>query len=131
MRMPGGTCYCDFGQCSSVRIVSREREAAAVSWMQALVQLVGSRLCEGTYLLDFGQNHSGRLRLLVPAAEAGHRVRVRHAEVLQDGQLYTRTDRKSTRLNSSHVATSYAVFCLKKQTRPRRRLRWPCTNEPH
>src|SRR5690625_1854818 len=25
-------------------------------------------------------------------------------------------DRKSTRLNSSHVATSYAVFCLKKKT---------------
>src|SRR5207253_4944555 len=26
-----------------------------------------------------------------------------------------RLDRKSTRLNSSHVAISYAVFCLKKQ----------------
>src|SRR5215510_15909715 len=26
-----------------------------------------------------------------------------------------RTDRKSTRLNSSHVAISYAVFCLKKK----------------
>src|SRR6267378_2753043 len=26
-------------------------------------------------------------------------------------------DRKSTRLNSSHVETSYAVFCLKKKTR--------------
>src|SRR5690606_39837655 len=25
-------------------------------------------------------------------------------------------DRKSTRLNSSHVKTSYAVFCLKKKT---------------
>src|SRR5690606_39674294 len=25
------------------------------------------------------------------------------------------TDRKSTRLNSSHVKTSYAVFCLKKK----------------
>src|SRR5437868_12659042 len=25
-------------------------------------------------------------------------------------------DRKSTRLNSSHVSTSYAVFCLKKKT---------------
>src|SRR5690625_7752883 len=25
-------------------------------------------------------------------------------------------DRKSTRLNSSHVALSYAVFCLKKKT---------------
>src|SRR5690625_6884346 len=39
----------------------------------------------------------------------------------------TITDRKSTRLNSSHVAISYAVFCLKKKTkqnrvRPRRRL---------
>src|SRR5690606_39477148 len=30
-------------------------------------------------------------------------------EVLQDG------DRKSTRLNSSHVKISYAVFCLKKK----------------
>src|SRR5690606_41309052 len=28
-------------------------------------------------------------------------------------------DRKSTRLNSSHVKISYAVFCLKKKTRPR------------
>src|SRR5690625_5420723 len=29
------------------------------------------------------------------------------------------TDRKSTRLNSSHVANSYAVFCLKKNRAPR------------
>src|SRR5207302_6536015 len=29
-------------------------------------------------------------------------------------------DRKSTRLNSSHAKTSYAVFCLKKQN-------WPCS----
>src|SRR5690349_24173751 len=28
-----------------------------------------------------------------------------------------RADRKSTRLNSSHVEISYAVFCLKKKTR--------------
>src|SRR5439155_21627160 len=32
-------------------------------------------------------------------------------------------DRKSTRLNSSHVASSYAVFCLKKKNTPRHRLR--------
>src|SRR5439155_10451860 len=31
------------------------------------------------------------------------------------GALHLR-DRKSTRLNSSHVAISYAVFCLKKKT---------------
>src|SRR5699024_12104241 len=29
----------------------------------------------------------------------------------------TFTDRKSTRLNSSHVSISYAVFCLKKKTK--------------
>src|SRR5256885_12416902 len=29
-----------------------------------------------------------------------------------------RQDRKSTRLNSSHLVISYAVFCLKKQTIP-------------
>src|SRR5690625_6497074 len=28
---------------------------------------------------------------------------------------YDKSDRKSTRLNSSHVAISYAVFCLKKK----------------
>src|SRR5699024_12338439 len=32
-------------------------------------------------------------------------------------------DRKSTRLNSSHVSISYAVFCLKKKTRIRARTR--------
>src|SRR5207253_11011987 len=41
-----------------------------------------------------------RLKALSPAALA-------HAKSLQD--------RKSTRLNSSHVAISYAVFCLKKK----------------
>src|SRR5690625_4984184 len=36
-----------------------------------------------------------------------------------------RLDRKSTRLNSSHVATSYAVFCF--IPRPPRSLRFPYT----
>src|SRR5690625_7536044 len=33
-----------------------------------------------------------------------------------DGRQDDLQDRKSTRLNSSHVAISYAVFCLKKKT---------------
>src|SRR5439155_17768953 len=34
----------------------------------------------------------------------------------EDGvRFWDTTDRKSTRLNSSHVAISYAVFCLKKK----------------
>src|SRR5690606_40288484 len=36
----------------------------------------------------------------------------RHAQVPRQGQK----DRKSTRLNSSHVKISYAVFCLKKKS---------------
>src|SRR5690625_7058296 len=32
-----------------------------------------------------------------------------------DDNVVTSKDRKSTRLNSSHVAISYAVFCLKKK----------------
>src|SRR5690606_41939406 len=32
------------------------------------------------------------------------------------GLRHMRRDRKSTRLNSSHVKISYAVFCLKKKT---------------
>src|SRR3989442_10138072 len=35
-------------------------------------------------------------------------------------------DRKSTRLNSSHVRISYAVFCLKKKKRPGTRRVLPC-----
>src|SRR5439155_3901538 len=38
------------------------------------------------------------------------------AEILYAGFLLLRIDRKSTRLNSSHVASSYAVFCLKKKS---------------
>src|SRR5690606_41312933 len=39
-----------------------------------------------------------------------------HAEAVDVdlGQVH-RQDRKSTRLNSSHVKSSYAVFCLKKK----------------
>src|SRR5690606_40848944 len=33
-----------------------------------------------------------------------------------NGKVLKEADRKSTRLNSSHVKISYAVFCLKKKT---------------
>src|SRR5690554_7539481 len=36
--------------------------------------------------------------------------------LVEDAHLLVKqSDRKSTRLNSSHVRTSYAVFCLKKK----------------
>src|SRR5256885_16810129 len=43
----------------------------------------------------------------IPFAVEGRRI------LLVDDVLFTGRDRKSTRLNSSHLAISYAVFCLK------------------
>src|SRR5699024_12796460 len=47
---------------------------------------------------------------------AGERQHVKHvgvAHFVLHGKPH-KVDRKSTRLNSSHVSSSYAVFCLKK-----------------
>src|SRR3989442_11080114 len=54
------------------------------------------------------------LRAVTDMDELGERTFWVDCDVIQaDGG--TRTDRKSTRLNSSHVRISYAVFCLKKK----------------
>src|SRR5436305_11739152 len=64
---------------------------------------------------------SGIHPALVEPGEDGHH-RCAEEAVLQpapdEGQARRRLkkDRKSTRLNSSHVRISYAVFCLKKKT---------------
>src|SRR2546427_7073975 len=48
-------------------------------------------------------------------------LKTRHRDPLETvknnavNQVLSRTDRKSTRLNSSHSQISYAVFCLKKK----------------
>src|SRR5204863_5876639 len=49
-----------------------------------------------------------------PAVSAGPR-RPRQRERGRLARGSSRRDRKSTRLNSSHVEISYAVFCLKKK----------------
>src|SRR5262245_64393422 len=55
-----------------------------------------------------------RSRVEVEAAR--HRVRRDQVRVIA-GRDDVRPDRKSTRLNSSHLGISYAVFCLKKKIR--------------
>src|SRR5207253_5597797 len=71
--------------------------------------LGGERLLEELERAQLGGAHGvGEVRL---AAHHDHReVRCAALELLERLQA----DRKSTRLNSSHVAISYAVFCLKK-----------------
>src|SRR5258705_3659294 len=44
--------------------------------------------------------------------------------VAPEHRLFHRADRKSTRLNSSHLGISYAVFCLKKKKRRCQRYTW-------
>src|SRR5690625_6728455 len=49
-------------------------------------------------------------------------VLLRGSHPVRGDQVTGWLDRKSTRLNSSHVAISYAVFCLKKKTRAGKRM---------
>src|SRR5207249_6977679 len=75
----------------------------------------GLRRRRGDDLRDEGLNGRGppgpRHRSHPPG---GPRPPVR--EDVNGGAVQADLDRKSTRLNSSHVSISYAVFCLKKKT---------------
>src|SRR5437868_11799575 len=57
-------------------------------------------------------------------SERGHTWVTQSSGVVLD--WVTPLDRKSTRLNSSHVSISYAVFCLKKKKKKTTRM---CMNE--
>src|SRR5256885_10967347 len=67
-------------------------------------------------------DYAGLVKRLRPETEASGdvvdldgRVLGRHRGVVH---FTVGQDRKSTRLNSSHLVISYAVFCLKKKKRP-------------
>src|SRR5690349_23234682 len=71
-----------------------------------------SDLAGGRLTLALGELEEDLLDLV--AREAGvHELLLAGGLRLRDGEGLR--DRKSTRLNSSHVEISYAVFCLKKK----------------
>src|SRR5439155_7528669 len=80
-------------------------------------------LADGTIRLGDGAAHAGAADHRAVAAISAVRARVagreRRARTGRRRRRIDRAcaaeDRKSTRLNSSHVAISYAVFCLKKK----------------
>src|SRR5690625_6500629 len=77
-----------------------------VDALEGLLQPVHRRL----HIAFGGHDRSDRLGHLLIRSGQEHTpevLRARHVQLV-DGR-----DRKSTRLNSSHVAISYAVFCLK------------------
>src|SRR5260221_7498542 len=57
---------------------------------------------------DLAKAHRLKRRFVIPGLVNGHSHAFQRA-------IRGRTDRKSTRLNSSHTVISYAVFCLKKK----------------
>src|SRR5699024_11840098 len=96
----------------------------SVSTAAWVVSAVGSSLA-----LDSGGTASGRNFAEMPAT-AGPVYELRSSSSSLHSPLgekslkvkYILTDRKSTRLNSSHVSISYAVFCLKKKKITKQRL---------
>src|SRR5699024_11971991 len=74
------------------------------------IEIVGQT---STLPIGVGKTSAGGLKLIVSEATKGQMQ-----EDIDDifYSLYV-SDRKSTRLNSSHVSISYAVFCLKKKNK--------------
>src|SRR5438067_7903894 len=66
-----------------------------------------------------GGRHRSDLQRLQRPRGFSHRLRPRSASHRRMANEVQR-DRKSTRLNSSHVSISYAVFCLKKKKKKNR-----------
>src|SRR5439155_9729919 len=59
--------------------------------------------------------HEGNMRAQRPYRQKRRGFRAGNRQRRVSSAFYRPRDRKSTRLNSSHVAISYAVFCLKKK----------------
>src|SRR5690242_20825633 len=55
------------------------------------------------------------IQLFYQLIGTGDHAADRLADAHRHGRRFRLTDRKSTRLNSSHMSISYAVFCLKKK----------------
>src|SRR5438067_7991887 len=84
-------------------------EIYTLSLHDALPILVASELLEATRTISAGYVTPDRTTLVASSARV---FTIDEKAAMGDGRL---EDRKSTRLNSSHVSISYAVFCLKKK----------------
>src|SRR5690625_4448603 len=75
------------------------------TWMQSINSLRNLRVAGNPFLLSKATKRRMQDRIM-----AMYRLATPRTVVTTSNKLL---DRKSTRLNSSHVAISYAVFCLK------------------
>src|SRR5262245_40014223 len=90
------------------------RDAATAALAAGIARLGFAYLKTG---LDGARDARAATALLRPIADAARRASPTArliAAAYADAPAAGRRDRKSTRLNSSHLGISYAVFCLKK-----------------
>src|SRR5690625_6697927 len=83
------------------------------------IDVLGTYDDEQILVIDGAETHptEGSLMMTTVSVDGGPGYQVTPVEVAVSWFDRTRAvDRKSTRLNSSHVANSYAVFCLYKKT---------------
>src|ERR1035441_10754375 len=98
--------------------LQRQLFPALVAELGALSAL-DQQFCEVISLTELGR-FTRRYEWCGNGAPPCPRIWLAHAFIAKHVyQFPTTRDRKSTRLNSSHLGISYAVFCLKKKT-PRR-----------
>src|SRR5437764_15070389 len=107
-------------------------------WALSVGHLGGSRGDVGVGPAD---GLTGALRYEVPFGAVGASLGLAYARTSRFVEDYTKdstSDRKSTRLNSSHRCISYAVFCLKKKKQRQKRRKdlnnvshRACTAQPY
>src|SRR5690349_19973830 len=86
---------------------------AAWALYEAYIKLLTGQV-ETALVYGFGKSSAGTLRRVLALQTDPYTVAPLWPDSVSIAGLQAR-DRKSTRLNSSHVEISYAVFCLKKK----------------
>src|SRR5690625_317919 len=77
-------------------------------------QIVDSNVSQILHLHEYAEDFVGKSISIFDTVEVAKAIQTLD---ICPARIDIGKDRKSTRLNSSHVAISYAVFCLKKKTR--------------
>src|SRR5699024_11566226 len=109
----------------AMKVMEREAEKQAAKLLRYMVDY---ELKENTFIgedksiqmktpfLGVYQKKNIALAIITLLQLKDYQIRVEQAAIEQAMSEFT-IDRKSTRLNSSHVSISYAVFCLKKKNK--------------
>src|SRR5207302_2551215 len=118
------------GQQHPLRLIAQQRVRPAVHRRQPGQQVLGERQDVSGTLAQRRhrerENVQAKVEVLAetPGGNGFGQIGVgeRHQARLNADLAKAVADRKSTRLNSSHVKISYAVFCLKKKKKKKRQI---------